>query len=131
MVITDQLINEVWNKGRIIDGYPESQIRQDACGAWIRRDDYGKIESPFGWDIDHIFPQKKLTTFDVPQIEIDDIRNLRPMHWKNNVSKGTDYPSYRAVVKSDGSKNVESETFFTVNRDIQAILSQLFDKYLK
>ena len=131
MIISEQLIKEVWEKGKIVTGFPEDKIRKDACGAWIRREAYGDHDSPFGWDIDHIFPQKKLLSFDVPQSDIDDLRNLRPMQWKNNISKGADYPSYRSAVHADGDKNIEFDTFFTVNKATQENLNKLFDKYLR
>lgn len=131
MVINEELIDKVWAKGVKVPGYSETQIKKDACGAWIRRDAYGNHESPFGWEIDHIFPQKKLSSFNVPQSVIDCIQNLRPLQWANNLSKGTDYPSYRAKIKADGLKNVEQETFFTVNQPTQSDLNQIFDKYLR
>ena len=41
---------------------------------------YGDRTSEYGWEIDHIIPKSKGGT--------DDICNLQPLHWDNNVAKG-------------------------------------------
>ena len=121
----------IWGKGTVVDGYDPEVIRKDACGAWIKRSEYGNHESPFGWEIDHIFPVGKLRLYRVPPSLVDDVKNLRPLQWKNNISKGADYPSYKALVTSEDVKNVEKDVYFTVNRKVQDVLNQLFDSYIK
>ena len=61
---------------------------------------------------------------------IDDVKNLRPLNWKNNESKGNDYPSYQAKITSDGNKNVEDVYEYTVNEETQKIIEQLFKSKL-
>lgn len=56
-------------------------------------EDFGDRNSAFGWEIDHIYPASKLKERkDVTDEQIDDMRNLRPLNWRNNASKGADYP---------------------------------------
>lgn len=130
-IVTKELIKNVWEKGRIIENYDETQIRQDACGAWIRFDKYGDRNSVFGWEIDHIYPKAKLHDRKVPDEEIDLIDNLRPLNWGNNDSKGMDYPVYHAKIKAVADKNVECDDEYTVNENIQNRIEQLYGKYLK
>lgn len=69
-------IQQVWEKGLIIPGNDFQIWRRDQCGAWIGRNYYGNRNSEYGWEIDHINPSVG-----------DDLANLRPLQWENNVSK--------------------------------------------
>jgi len=92
--------NRVWEKAQIVTGYNPSVWRKDVAGAWIKRSQYGNRsgELGFGWEIDHLKPVAKGGT--------DDIQNLRPLQWKNNCSKGDDYPQWTSVIASSGNKNI-------------------------
>jgi hypothetical protein len=48
------------------------------------------------------------------------------MHYKNNLSKASDYPSYTASVKYDGRENVMDERNLTVNKKLREKLKQLY-----
>ena len=129
MVVTDQLIRDIWNKGIIDDKYPSDIVRKDACGAFIMFDKFGDRGSLFGWEIDHIYPSSELQDKGVPSDLIDDIRNLRPLNWRNNVSKGSNYPFYTAVLVADDETdtNKEIEVGKVVNESIQQLLKDLFN----
>ncbi len=79
MSFSDYIIQKVWDKGRTISGNDPNVWRKDQCGAWIGRLYYGNRDSQYGWEIDHIKPES--------QGGRDTLSNLRPLQWKNNVSK--------------------------------------------
>lgn len=112
-----KLIEQIWNKASIIQGLNPMIYRKDACGALIMRDKFG-MQNPFGWEIDHIFP--------VSLGGKDDIDNLRPLHYQNNMNKADDYPSYTAKIKFDGKENVVNERNLTVNTKTRDKLKVLY-----
>lgn len=77
MTINDDTIEQVWNKGRKITEKDPDTTRADACGTEMSRDDYGDRNSAQGWEVDHIDPNGG-----------DDLSNLQPLQWENNISKG-------------------------------------------
>ena len=128
MVVNEELILEVWNKGIIDERYPSDLVRKDACGAYIKFDKFGDRDSIFGWEIDHIYPASLLQER-VPQALIDNIQNLRPLNWKNNLSKGSNYPFYTAVMVADdeAATNKEVEVGKVVNESVREALNKLFN----
>lgn len=93
---SDEVIWQVWAKGFDTGGSDALIWRKDECGAWLFRSEYGKRDSEYGWEIDHIKPVSEGGT--------DDISNLRPLHWENHGRK-TD-GSVDCMVTSQGSQNV-------------------------
>lgn len=89
---TAATVDAVWRKGLIVAGYDPNQLRKDACGAWIRRLDYGNTRSQNGWEIDHIKPTSKGGA--------DSLDNLQPMQWENNRSKGDNYPNWSCAIRA-------------------------------
>lgn len=77
---TEQEKLAVWQKGRPIPNYPESQWRWDICGQVMQWSQHGNRNSDTGWEIDHINP--------VANGGSDFIANLQPLNWKNNSAKG-------------------------------------------
>ena len=129
--IDKELLDYLWGRAFPVEGYNQDRYRHDACGAWIERDKYGDRTSPYGWEIDHIYPQSLLKERKVEQNEIDNRGNLRALNWQNNDSKGTDYPSYHAKVRAEGNKNVIDDRELVVHKDTQQVVDGLFGKYIK
>ncbi len=97
-MFTPDKIQQIWEKGVAVDGYDPSKWRKDFAGAWIKRDLYGNTQE-YGWAVDHLRPRSAGGT--------DDIENLTPLHWRNNIMKAGDYPTFVTGVTSEGNKNVE------------------------
>lgn len=47
-------IEIAWEHGRTVTEADPAVWRQDACGAWIRRDQFGREGSEFGWKIENV-----------------------------------------------------------------------------
>jgi hypothetical protein len=99
MSFSDETVQQVWEKGSIVAGYDPEKWRQDDCRAWIDRNAYGNRDTPYGWEIDHIIPESEGGG--------DGLSNLRPLQWKNNISK--EAGRLKCVVSSLGNKNVRME----------------------
>lgn len=127
MIIEEAQKLRIWNKAIVVENYDSAKYRKDACGAWIRYSDYGDRTSPFGWEVDHICPVSYLESRGVSRDKIDDERNLRPFNWRNNSSKGENYPSYIASVKADENRNRLIDASFDVNVETQAMLKFFFN----
>lgn len=121
-----ELKNIAWCSALIIPEHNPDHIRQDACGAWIVYEDYNNRDSMFGWEIDHIYPVSRLRCLGVPVVLWDNPLNIRALHWRNNLSKGNEYPIYTSVVTDEGATNVSCEFTYLVNEALQDELRSLF-----
>lgn len=105
--MNENLIEVIWQKAAIVEGYDSNKWRQDFAGAWILRNQFG-IRSEFGWGIDHLVPRSLGGS--------DDPSNLIPIHWRNNVSKSNNYPVFTSIVSSDGNKNIENKQSWKISK---------------
>lgn len=96
MEFSEDIIQQVWDKGTIVSGDDSKVFRKDYCKAWILRNEYGNRKSKFGWEIDHIKP--------VSSGGGDELSNLRPLHWENNASKQSG--RLTCVVTASGKINI-------------------------
>lgn len=99
MAFTEEQIQKVWEKATVVVGNDSNVYRKDECGAWIARKQYGNRNSSYGWEIDHIKPQSKGGG--------DELSNLRPLQWENNMSKSDD--RLVCVVIADKENNVKKK----------------------
>lgn len=65
-------IETAWEHGRTLPEADPAVWRQDACGAWIRRDQFSREQSEFGWKIEDLANGEPGT----PPV-------LRPFHCRN------------------------------------------------
>ena len=89
---TTATVSAVWQKAAIVTGNDPAVRRKDACGAFIRRQDYGDTTSQYGWEIDHIRPVAAGGT--------DDMANLQALQWENNRHKSDNYPQWSCKVRA-------------------------------
>ena len=125
--MTEKQIQDAWNRATEVEGYDKNRYRKDACGAWIIRNKYGDTDSLYGWEVDHIVPQSLLHEKGFSDSLIDNDLNLRALQHDNNASKHDDYPSYTAVVTSEGAENVRTLKFLEVNSKKQEALKKLYN----
>lgn len=128
-MVDDEKRVAIWSKMTTVAGKDERKYRLDACGALMDWDKYGDRQNDNGWEVDHVVPKTLLSKKEVPEDEIDDEINLRPMQWQNNDSKSSDYPEYQASVKYEGGKNVAQNGVYEVNKELQRILQNKYSKY--
>ncbi len=120
MEYSADLIESVWDKGMPIEGYDSNFIRQDACGAWILKEAFSKLNNDFAWGIEHILPTSLGGD--------DNLVNLRPMNIQNIIAKANDYPEYYSALQADGSNNVEVRSLHVVNEELQRKLKEIYNK---
>ena len=89
----------IWDKGLQIDGKDPDDYRLDICGAEIYFHSYGK-NSEKGWHVDHIKPKSKSGS--------NDTKNLRPLHWDNNISRQDSFPIWYCAVP-DKKKSIHDK----------------------
>lgn len=95
MSFSEQMVQKVWEKGKVVSNNDPDKWRQDDCEAWIRRVHYGDRNSQYGWDIDHITPASRGGG--------DELPNLRPLQWENNAARQAG--RLECVVTASGTEN--------------------------
>ena len=96
MYRSDDIIDLVWNKGIVVDGFEPRLWRKDELGAWIARLRYSDNSSDYGWEAGKIAPGGP----DTPA-------NLRPLQWRN-CPGGGGHPSHRVTAEGDHNVVIRS-----------------------
>lgn len=109
-IFSDTIIQQVWEMAQTVAGNNPNIWRKDFAGAWIRRDQYG-MRNTYGWEIDHKYPRSLGGG--------DNLDNLWPLHWRNNIAKADSYPKFTTCMTSEGIKNVENEKSWRWNTQKQ------------
>ena len=68
-----------WEQLDYVSGKEPKEWRQDAYGRAIYYPEYGKRDSDFGWEVDHIIP--------LAEGGEDIVANLRALHWQSNLER--------------------------------------------
>jgi hypothetical protein len=71
----------IWRKASRIVGSDSNLWRMDVMGGVMYWPHYGKRDSQFGWEIDHITPKVAGGG--------NELENLQPLYWRNNAQKGS------------------------------------------
>ncbi len=95
MDFEEEMVQKVWELAHEVEGVNPDQVRQDQCGAWLKRKHYQERRSPYGWDIDWIHAKE-----DGGGPFLD---NLRPLHWKNMATKEDGFLT--CPIRAKGTKN--------------------------
>jgi hypothetical protein len=83
-------IQAIWEKALGIPRLDMRLWRQDTCGAYMYRYDYGNVKSKWGWEIDHKYP--------VAHGGTDVLTNLQALHWENNRRKGDSVTGFTCAI---------------------------------
>jgi 5-methylcytosine-specific restriction endonuclease McrA len=78
-MVSKKLIQNVWDKAKLIYGKNPNVWRKDKYDNKIRFSSYG-TEGEYGWEIDHKNPKDKGGS--------DQLSNLQPLQWEENREKG-------------------------------------------
>ena len=91
-----EIVDAVWQHGRVMPEVDAASWRQDACGAWIRREHFGQEHGEFGWKIEKVSAGAP----DMPEF-------LRPFHCRNRYDVANSRPHCRETADRAGALAVE------------------------
>lgn len=110
MPYSKQTVERVWEKGRVIPEQDPAAWRKDECGAWMRREHYGREDSEHGWKIENVSPG-----------DAEARENLRPFHCKNSYDPGAGGAKCRVTADQKGVDAHEHLVSSPRNRPIGGI----------
>jgi hypothetical protein len=99
------LVDAVWQHGRVMPESDAEHWRQDACGAWMKREHYDR-KGDFGWKMEKIVAGGE-----------DTADNLRPFHWRNGFDIANGQPHCRLTADRN---NVPAEKYASPPRNRDA-----------
>jgi hypothetical protein len=102
--VISSLIDAAWEHGRVMPEADASIWRQDACGAWMRREQIGR-QTEFGWKIRSLSTSAEQTPDD-----------LRPFQWRNDFEVASGHP-HCAVTADHSSMPGEEQVRPPRNRE--------------
>jgi hypothetical protein len=76
MPFSKDVVDKVWPHARVMTDLDPQTWRKDECGAWIRREHYGREDSDFGWKIVNVAAGGS-----------DTVENLRPLQHANRYDR--------------------------------------------
>jgi hypothetical protein len=91
MQFSDAVVQAVWEKARGMTDRDPTEWRQDRCGAWLHRHQYGNVNSEYGWKIENIVAGG-----------MDEVDNLQPFHWNNGFDIANGRPRCRVSADRAG-----------------------------
>lgn len=91
MAFSEELIQQVWEKGRAVNNRDGDEWRMDECGAWMHRPNYGSSTNEFGWTIRNVIPGGG-----------DVVNNLRPFHRDNDFNRSSGKASCTVIADRQG-----------------------------
>ncbi|MDH3672506.1 MAG: hypothetical protein OES46_15335 [Gammaproteobacteria bacterium] len=91
MRFSDEMIQQVWEKGRATLDQDSTIWRKDECGAWMNRAYYGNERSEYGWKIENV-------STGGPDI----LENLRPLHRHNTFDRANHQAKCRVAADRAG-----------------------------
>ena len=91
MELSESIMQQVWDKGRAASEQDRDTWRRDQCGAWMRREHYGRTDSEFGWKIANISAGGP-----------DSLANLQPFNCANAYDRANHRPHCQLVADLSG-----------------------------
>ena len=85
--LDSRLAEQVWR-----NWYGDATRARDVCGAMIEKIAFGRRDSDYGWELDHIIPRSRGGG--------NGLNNLRPLHRMNNFAKGDRLDGYWSCARS-------------------------------
>ena len=74
LTVLEDLKRAAWARTSPVSDRGQSwDFRKDCLGNVVRYSDYGKRNSPFGWELDFVLPRKLVGA---------DLDNVQALHWK-------------------------------------------------